>query len=203
MATAIFRSILCAGLMVVGLTSLADADTTSALQAFRAGDYATAKQGFEAAAEAGDPAAGYWLGHMYAEGIGVAKDEAVAANWMSKSAAGDEVAAMRGLGVMYLNGDGVLQDYALAKEWLERAAFDNDAAAQRALGTIYANGLGVPKNNSRAYVWFDFAARGGDAQAVEKRDALAKTLTPQELDDAQAFSETVKSEILSIQPDAH
>lgn len=198
MGTTLFRSALFASLLIVGLTPLAGADTTSALQAFRSGDYATAKQGFEAAAEAGDPAAQYWLGHMYAEGIGVAKDDAVAARWMSKSADAGNIAAMRDLGIMYLNGDGVLQDYALAKEWLEKAAFENDTVAQRNLGTIYAEGLGVPEDKSKAYVWFDFAARGGDEQAVKKRDALAKTMAPQELDNAQAFSETIKSEILNV-----
>jgi TPR repeat protein len=191
----LLRSSLLSALMLPFAASLSWADSASALQALRAGDYATALKGFEAAAEAGDPRAEYWLGHMYSEGLGVIQDSDKGAVWISKAAKGGVILAARDLGQMYLRGDGVLQDFDMARKWLEKAAYDNDPVAQRELGEIYAQGMGIKNDNVWAYVWFDYAAKNGDKEAETRRAEVVKTMSSNEISRAQDLAESIKDEI--------
>ena len=85
------------------------------------------------------------------------------------------------MGVIYNWGRGVPQDYFAAVNWYHRAALQGVAAAQSALGDMYDNGDGVPRNAVEAYRWYTKAAAGGDREALRKRKALAKTMSPEEL----------------------
>ncbi len=127
--------------------------------------------------------------------FGVKKDGATAAKWLSKAADQGLVDAERDLGVMYLQGDGVLQDYAKAHAWLEKAAYDNDAVAQRELGALYAEGQAVEQDKLWAYVWFDYAAKNGDQEATDRRADLEKTMSADELSQAQELAESIKGEV--------
>jgi len=73
---------------------------------------------FHKAAEQGDATAQYRLGHMYAYGDGVPKDEVEAVKWTRKSAAQGCGDAQVLLGNMYGNGKGVPKDEAEGYVWI-------------------------------------------------------------------------------------
>ena len=70
---------------------------------------------------------------MYAEGHGVAKDEAEAVRWFRKAAAQNHPFAQNGLGVMYRDGRGVTQDVAEAVRWFRKAAAQGHELAKQSL----------------------------------------------------------------------
>ena len=59
---------------------------------------------------------------MYAQGQGVAQNDAKAFEWFLKAAEQGFVDAQNNLGLMYLNGRGITQSDAKAFEWLLKAA---------------------------------------------------------------------------------
>jgi TPR repeat protein len=73
-------------------------------------------------AEAGDAAAQYNLGVMYADGLGVPQDDAEAVRWFRLVADQGHAGAQRNLGLAYALSQGVPQDYAQAVSWYRKAA---------------------------------------------------------------------------------
>ncbi|MGE3229175.1 MAG: PDZ domain-containing protein, partial [Hyphomicrobium sp.] len=55
------------------------------------------------------------------DGIGIAKDEALAVKWFREAADGGQDAAMTNLGTLYETGRGVTQDFAEAARWYQKA----------------------------------------------------------------------------------
>ena len=68
---------------------------------------------------------------MYANGRGVAKDDAQAVAWYRKAADQGLAHAQDNLGRMYANGRGVAKDDAQAVAWYRKAADQGDADAQQ------------------------------------------------------------------------
>ncbi len=62
------------------------------------------------------------LGHMYANGQGVAQSNETALQWFTRSSDAGHPSGMYGLGYMYVSGQGVLQDHRRAFELFEDAA---------------------------------------------------------------------------------
>jgi uncharacterized protein len=93
------------------------------------------------------------------------------------------------LGLMYEIGRGVPKDDAQALTWYRRAADQGDANAQFSLGAKYARGQGVARDDAEAHKWRLLAAARASVedqkQYADTRDAVAKTLTPKQLADAQ------------------
>ena len=125
---------------------------------------------FRKAAECNDPVAQGELGHMYATGRGVPKDERLADQWCRQAvgslkfaAAQGNAAAQRNLGRMYENGRGVTQDDQLATQWYRKAAEQGDVSAQNNLGARYELGRGVPQDDRQAAKWYREAAKRGNA----------------------------------------
>ena len=83
----------------------------------------------EKAAAQGHAVAQFNLAIRYAGGLGLAKDEAKAAEWLQKSAFQGYPAAQFNLGVMYANGIGGPKDEARAFVWYTLAARQNDPEA--------------------------------------------------------------------------
>ena len=70
-----------------------------------------------------DADAQYYLGNMYGQGKGVAKDVSTAVEWYRKSADQGHAQAQCNLGVVYEHDRGGLpQSDALAEEWYRKAA---------------------------------------------------------------------------------
>lgn len=105
------------------------------------------------------------LGVMYANGQGIAKDDAQAVTWYRKAAEQGLPSAQTFLGIMYLNGQGIGQDFAQAVAWFRKAAERGDAAGQFNLGAMYVTGRGAAVNENQAGIWFRKAADQGFAAA--------------------------------------
>jgi TPR repeat protein len=90
--------------------------------AYDRGDYAHARTLLEPQAIAGDPAAQFHMGLMYARGEGVDKDLAAAARWFEQAAEQGNAHAQYIVGHMYAAGDGVPADAVQSYKWFSIAA---------------------------------------------------------------------------------
>ena len=107
--------------LLLGLAGPAAADVESGWQAFLDGDYMTALEELEPAAEAGDATAQYYLGVLYDHGEGVLRNYMTATGWYEKAATQGHRDAQFNLGMIYYHGAGgagdpgaVAQDQAAA-----------------------------------------------------------------------------------------
>ncbi|WP_163556316.1 tetratricopeptide repeat protein [Helicobacter suis] len=138
----------------------------SALKAYQNKNYQKALKRFKKAADAGSAKAYYFLGLMYENGWGVAKDDQQALEYYKEAVKGHEnVEAYSRLGFMYANGKGVTKDYKKALEYLKKAASMGDAEAYAGLGEMYKRGEGVRKNLQKARAYYKKACRLGDKKA--------------------------------------
>ena len=112
------RLLLICGTLLTGLSAPLSA---------QAPDFAETKK----RAEAGNLAAQYNLGVMYATGNGVPKDDAEAVKWFRKAADQGHAHAQFNLGVRYQYGFGVPTDDAEAYAWYNLAATSDDDSRKR------------------------------------------------------------------------
>jgi TPR repeat protein len=128
------------------------------------------------------------LGNRYRQGIGVSKDDEVAAAWYRKAALQGDPEGELNLGYCYARGEGLTKNEIEAARWYQRAADHGSAEAQYRLGICYERREGVPKNFITAYKWYNIAAASGHERAGESRDALAYRMTVGEITLAQRIS---------------
>jgi S1-C subfamily serine protease len=82
--------------------------------------------------------------------------------------------------------------------WLEwdgkyrKASEQNFAAAQADLGWCYDNGEGVPQDYVEAYSWYNLAAAQGNTNAIYNRNILVKSMTPDQIAEAQELTREFK-----------
>ena len=115
-------------------------DLDAGLKAAQAGDFQTALKEWKPLADQGHAYAQYNLGLMYANGEGVAEDDAEAVRWYRLAADQGHADAQYNLGWMYAIGEGVVEDDAEAVRWYRLAADQGHADAQNNLGVMYDNG---------------------------------------------------------------
>ncbi|MBJ7313772.1 tetratricopeptide repeat protein [Rugamonas sp. CCM 8940] len=114
---------------------------------------------FGGAAKSGDPAAAYYLGLMYRNGMGVARDSRAAARWLEFAAKRQVPAAMFVLANMLLSGEGVARDELAARRWIEKAADLEYAEAVMAMALGLRDGsMGFERNEALAEVQMREAA---------------------------------------------
>ncbi len=111
--------------------SPARADFAAGLQAYDGGDYAEALTEWQALAQAGDPDAQTALAGLFIEGLGVARNPAMAVHWYRRAAHQGAVMAQLNLGDLYARGLGVRRDLVVAYAWLEMAARTGQSWARR------------------------------------------------------------------------
>tara|TARA_R110000744_G_scaffold124432_1_gene229935 strand:+ start:126 stop:980 length:855 start_codon:yes stop_codon:yes gene_type:complete len=116
-------------------------------------------------AEQGVPEAQGALGVMYANGLGVQRNDAEAIKWYRKAADQGFAEAQLLLGYMYDEGRGAIENDAEAMKWLRKAADQGVAEAQNSIGAMHENGKGVPQNDAEAVKWYRKAAELGNAAA--------------------------------------
>jgi hypothetical protein len=92
------------------------------------------------------------------------------------------------LGALCADGLGVPQDSPTAARWWALAAEHGYASAPFNLDVLYANGLGVPQDTVLAAMWFTLAAAQRHEEAAAQREALARTMTPEPLTQAQRLA---------------
>ncbi len=96
--------------------------------------------------------------------------------------------AQYNLGVMYQLGLGVPQDDQEAAQWCRLAAEQGHAGAQVVLGAMYHLGQGVPRDDALAHKWVTLAAAHGIEVAVKWRDLFEKSMTLDQLAEAQRLA---------------
>jgi localization factor PodJL len=140
---------------------------------------------YEHAAERGLAPAQYRIGNLYEKGMGVERDLSKAKMWYRLAADQGNANAMHNLGVLFAIGVDGAADNSSAAQWFQEAADLGVTDSQFNLGILAAKGAGVPLDLIEAHKWFDIVARTGDTDAAAKRDEVAKTLSPEDLTEAQ------------------
>ncbi|HEY9055534.1 MAG TPA: peptidoglycan-binding protein [Aurantimonas sp.] len=149
-------------------------------------DAAAAAMWFTMSAERGFAPAQYSLGTLYEKGNGVARDTSLARDWYVKAADQGNVRAMHNLAVLFATGVDGKSDPKLAARWFDKAAEFGMTDSQYNLGILYARGAGVDTDFTESFKWFSVVAAAGDEDAGRKRDEIKKSLTPAQLEQAEA-----------------
>jgi TPR repeat protein len=136
----------------------------------------------------GEPAAQYFLGLNYYDGIIVEQDYKEAEKWYRLAAEQGYADAQYNLGFMYAKGEGVTHDYKEAVKWYRLAAEQGDAKAQYNLGIMYMKAKGVIQDYVRAHMWLNLAASKGSKEGSEYREIVAKKMTPFKISEAQKMA---------------
>jgi TPR repeat protein len=76
------------------------------------------------------------------------------------------------IGMLHWTGEGVPLDYSVSAVWFKQAADINHPGAQVKLGYLYSTGQGVPQNFQEAQRWFEMAAAQGDPDAKHNLDVM-------------------------------
>jgi localization factor PodJL len=158
-----------------------------------ASDMKTAAKWYAEAAGLGYAPAEYRIGNFYEKGIGVERDLAKAREWYIKAADQGNAAAMHNLGVLYAKGADGAVDNEAAVRWFEKAAELGVKDSQFNLGILAAKGVGMPQSLEESYKWFALVAKTGDKEAAAKRDEVANSLRPEQLQKARAMAELWKA----------
>ena len=171
--------------------TLAAADIKEAEKAYARKDFAHALTLFRKAATAGDAAAKFNIGTMYAKGQGVAQNYAEAVAWFLQSATQGYAPAQNSLGVRYEKGQGVTQDLARAAALYREASEQRLGLAQNNLSDLFAKGLGVTQDYVLAHVWSALASANGEAGAARKRAVMERAMTQEQLAEATTLLGTM------------
>ena len=178
---------------ILGWTGAARADLDAGIAAYKRGDYGTARVAWAPLASTGDPVAQYFLGHLYAKGQGVDRDQGKALVLFRASAAAGDPYGQFALGFVYEHGQGVEPNAGEAARWYRSAAEQGNLAAQNNLALMYAQGLGVARNYVQAYYWYARSARGpglDPTRAAGNLGRLIDQMTPAEIAAAERLLDT-------------
>ena len=77
------------------------------------------------------------------------------------------------------------RNYGKAFECWDQHASLGSSAAQFNIARMYILGEGVPRNKVEAFKWLTIADRSGRPEARKALDNIRKTMTPEQLEDAQ------------------
>jgi len=180
-------------LLALGLHSSAMAGFTEGANAYNARNYALALKEITPLARAGNADAEHLLGLMYYMGRGVQRDYRQAFSWHYKAALQGKADAQYVIGAMYYTGNSVPQDQQLAVTWFRKAAEQGHADAQHALGLMYRYHVaGMPQDVVIAYMLWNLAAASGNRSATEQRAIIARQMTQEQVEEAQALSRNWK-----------
>lgn len=144
-------------------------------------DFYAAFNWYSLAADSGLAEAQYNIGVMYYLGRGVDQDIGKAVEWYERAANGGLAEAQTNLGYFHETGQGVEKDLAKAVDWYRKAAEAGSDKAQFNLAYLLVKGQGVPHDIVAAYKWFTLASMRGHEEAGRNRVAVAKAMTPEQL----------------------
>ncbi len=148
---------------------------------------------YEKSAEVGFAPAQYRAGNLYEKAVGVDRDIPKAKSWYQKSAEQGNASAMHNLAVLYAMGADGTTDNESAAKWFKAAADLGVKDSQFNLGILAAKGIGMPRSLEESYKWFALAAKAGDSDAAKKRDEIANSLRPEQLQKARGEVEHWKA----------
>lgn len=175
--------------VALGLQGSAMAGFAEGATAYNNKNYALAYKEILPLARAGNTDAEHLLGLMYYMGRGVPQDYKQALVWHRKAAMKGKADAQYVVGAMYYTGNAVIQDHKQAVSWFRKAAEQGHAEAQQVLGLMYRYHIGgMPQDNVIAYTLWNLSAAAGNANAAEQRAAVAKDMTPEQIEEGQRLS---------------
>ncbi len=168
------------------LSTSAMADLTEALTAFKIKRYEQAFAEFSYLADEGDATAVYYLGKMYAQGLGVEKDDQKAIEYYQKAESAYNIDATYELAEILLKDAQGKEDpkFEMGLKYLKRAAYAGQPDALYQLGTYSENGEVLEKNYKNAFGFYLMGALKGDARSQYKlsRLYLSGLGTPQDFE---------------------
>ncbi len=183
------KKIIAATILALGLHASAQAGFTEGANAYNARNYPLALKEIVPLAKAGNADAQHLMGLMYYMGRGVPRDYKQAFAWHHKAAMQGKADAEYVVGAMYYTGNSVPQDQKQAVAWFRKAAEQGHAEAQHALGLMYRYHVaGMPQDVVIAYMLWNLAAASGNANATEQRASVARQMTQEQIEEAQALS---------------
>jgi len=140
-------------------------DYNLAVKAVNSKNYHLALTWLKPLAEQGHAGAQSYMGYLYQDAYGVARDYREAARWYQLAAEqGDTYSQLR-LAEIYEKALGVARDDARAAEWYARASNLGDLQAQHHIATMYRDGRGVARNFRQAEKYYVMAAEQGSGWA--------------------------------------
>lgn len=151
------------------------------------------------AADGGLVRSQYTLAQMYAYGLGVARNDAIARHLLQKAAVSGLAAAQYNLAKFLRDGRGGPRDLPAAAAWFEKAALQGHVRAQSRLAVRYARGEGVKRDPVMALAWATLAAEEGEELAAENAKALRRNLSPAEIAAADAKTAQLRDKIAASQ----
>jgi len=185
-------------------------DYTSAMEASRKNDFATAFKLLKPLADRGDIRAQGELGALYLSGRGTTHDAKQGVHWTKEAASKGLATAQYNLGTMYIDGQLIAKDYHEAMKWLLAAAGQGLPAAQAGVGAMFYEGQGVQQDYTEAYKWMKIAAENGDPEAQlnlgtmyafgqgTQRDVLRGAMWTFIATDSSTYSETEKKSLREL-----
>lgn len=132
-----------------------------AYEAFERGHYLTALELAVKGAERGEPQAHTLVGRIYSEGLGVAPNASLAAQWFARAAEFGDQEGMFAYGMLLAEGRGVDKDRVQAGKYFEQAAAKRHVLANYNLALLFMRGDGKPENPHRAILHMRYAAENG------------------------------------------
>ena len=84
-------------------------------------------------------------------------------------------------------------DYLPAIRLFRPLAEAGNPTAQNQIGVMYRRGEGVIRNPARAFMWFSLAAKRGDAKAKAGLCGVSRTMTPDEISQAQQMAQACEA----------
>ncbi len=108
-----------------------------------------------------------------------------ALDWLQDRAGTGDMSAHLLLGLLYHDSEAVPQSPEEAVRHMRIAAEAGVVLAQYQMGLFNAEGFWLEQNLVKAHVWMNIAASNGSDAAVEKRNAYAALLTPEQIAEAQ------------------
>ena len=157
------------------------ADLKKGIEAYSVGDYDAAIAEWQPLAEQGNADGQFWLGTLYANGMGVPQSDEVALKWLQMAADQDHGEAQYNIGLMYANGWGVPMDIEKSLEWYQLAADNGFAEAQFSIADMYDGGWGREKDLVVAYMWLSLAAAQDHNEAQHHLKEVKESMSPDEL----------------------
>lgn len=170
------------------------------VEAYREGDYVTAREGLARLAPGGTPIAKYRYGRILLEGLGGPRDPIGALEWLTEASEENNIDATTLLAQMYLGGIGTARNPNHAVQLLERAATRGHARAQFLLGESLRLGEGTAPDAEKAFNWYVASAeqQNSNAQYALSRAYALGQGTAQDRDKARKWLQEAASNGLPV-----
>ncbi len=146
---------LCLGLIGGVLSTSSIAGFSEGEDAFNAQQYRAAFSEFLPLADAGDFRSQYYIGYLYLNGYGIAKDNKKALNYLERAVDQEYDLAQSLMAFLYSEGKVVPKNKKKALNLYEQAAEQGNISALLNLGIMYYTGDGVEKNTTKALEYFN------------------------------------------------